>query len=194
MSTRRWKKSGRNKQSGQAAVEFALAVPLLMLVIVAVLYFGRYFLIAQTILHAAQEGVKIAAATPIDSSNASTFQSTMNVLRGFGSPQGGSPDPQSTIYSSLAAANLLSQGSSGDLPSGASVKILPWDDPSQTLPQGTIAVQISYPFKFLSGPFGSGAMDTVAVSLPVYQQTSPLLFFNFLVSQKAVAASSVYQN
>jgi Flp pilus assembly protein TadG len=175
---------------GQAMVEFALAVPFLVLILIASLYFGLYFLTAQITLHAAQVAAQAAAVTP----NLSD-QATRDNFRGF-TTSGSLTNTNSIIFSSLAAANMLSQGTTGNMPNGSVVHVLPWDSDgtaTDAIPPGTVAVRIDYPFKFLGGPFGTGAMDTVAVTAPDYD-TKGMPFYNFVVTQKAVAAQTVYQN
>ncbi len=39
-------------------IEMALSFPFLLLLLVAILFFGRYFLITQVLLYAAQEGAE----------------------------------------------------------------------------------------------------------------------------------------
>src|SRR5271170_1151628 len=130
---------------GQSMVEFALSVPFLLLILVSVVFFGRYFLIAQVLLSAAQEGAKIAARTP----NLSD-PNVRDMVRGF-SVTGAEVSPNSVIYGALASANLLSGTISGNMPPGSQVEILPWDaTASDTIPPpGTLAVKIAYPFQLL---------------------------------------------
>lgn len=172
-------------------VEFALAVPFLLLILIAALYFGLYFMTAQITWNAAQAAAQVAAVTP----NLSDPTNRDN-LRGF-STSGTTVNTNSVIYSSFAAANLLSQGNTGNMPNGSSIQILPWDSDgtaADVIPPGTVAVRINYPFSFLGGPFGSGAMNTVAVNAPEYSSAQSLPFYNFVISQEAVAAQTVYQN
>lgn len=88
---------------GQAMVEFALSMMFLLLILFSVLYFGRYYLISQVLLLAAQEGAKIAARTPNLSDNA-----TRDMVRGF-TTSGASTNPNSVIFTALASAGLLSK-------------------------------------------------------------------------------------
>src|ERR1700679_4202471 len=120
-------------------VEFGLSIPFLMLIFIAMLFFGRYFLLAQTILYAAEEGAKMASRTPN-----LTDPDTRTQVKGFSST-GSQQNPQSLIYNALGAANLLSNGQTGDLPPGAKVEILPWDSDGSiadnAVPLGTVQVR-----------------------------------------------------
>jgi Flp pilus assembly protein TadG len=185
--------TARSRRSqGQSMVEFALCMPFLFLILIAILYFGRYFLIAQVLLYAAQEGAKVASRTPNLSDSA-----TRDMVRGF-TTGGTALNPNSVIYSACASASLLSNKTSGNLPNGANVQILPWDSTgngSFTAPPGTVAVLISYPFQLLgspfTGPLGTGSVKSLTVAMSFTGQ--PLRFPNFAITQQAVAAQEVYQ-
>jgi len=163
-------------------VEFALSLPLLLLFLVSILYFGRAFYVKQIVTMAAQEGTRMIARVPGLSDN-----STRDYMRGF-TTDGQTINAASPVYLALAAGHLLDgpNGASGNLPAGSRVEILPWDDASTSLPAGTVSVRIQYPFKFLSSPkFG-----TVRVwSGP---DGAAIPFANTLISEQAVAAQEVY--
>ena len=182
----------RHKQ-GQSMIEFALAMPFLFLILIAVLYFGRYFLMAQVLLYAAQEGAKIAAVTPNLSDD-----TTRGMVRGF-TAAGGALNTNSAIYGAIASAGLLSAQTSGNLPPGASVQILPWDAGTTGTgtfipPPGTLAVVVNYPFSLLVNPFtgqSNGSVSGVAVAMSF---SGPALQFpNFTITEQAVAAQEIYQ-
>jgi Flp pilus assembly protein TadG len=181
----------RNRKQGQSLVEFALSMPFLFLIIVSVVYFGRYFLLAQVLLYAAQEGAKVAATTPNLSDD-----TVRGMVRGF-TITGGATNSNSAIYSAFASANLLSNKTSGNLPPGASVQILPWDASANTTvipPAGTLAVVVSYPFQLLGNLFtgaSTGSVQSFAVQMGF--NGTPLKFPNFTITQTAVAAQQVYQ-
>jgi TadE-like protein len=182
-----------NSQSGQSMIEFALSIPFLLLILVSILFFGRYFLITQVLLYAAQQGAKVASST----ANL-TDDNTRNNIRGFFTGSGGGEaNNTSVIYTALASANLLSKGNSGDLPIGAKVEILPWDSngsTSDTIPAGTVEVRIDYPFQLIGSPFNSSGPNwTVGIAMTLTNNGSPLDFFNFIISQRAVAAQQIYQ-
>ncbi len=63
------------KQRGAAAVEFALVVPMLLLILFAVIYFSIYFNAKQGVQAAAREGARVASLRASNSSNA-CFQAT----------------------------------------------------------------------------------------------------------------------
>src|SRR5262249_46758824 len=54
----------KSRPSGQTLVEFAFAIPFLLVVTVAIIYFGHLFYIKQTIVYAAQEAARVCARTP----------------------------------------------------------------------------------------------------------------------------------
>jgi len=178
-------------------VEFALSIMFLLLILFSVLYFGRYYLISQVLLFAAQEGAKIAARTPNLSDNA-----TRDMVRGF-TTGGVQINPNSVIFTALASAGLLSQPvsgnkppTSGNLPPGSSVQILPWDASSNStpIPAGTVAVMITYPFELIGNPFsGQNNNPVQSVALAMSFDKPAIQFPNFNVSQQAVAAEEVYQ-
>lgn len=51
----------RNGERGAAAVEFALVVPLLLLLVVGIIEFGRVYNVQTTVSGAAREGVRVMA-------------------------------------------------------------------------------------------------------------------------------------
>ena len=172
-------------------VEFAISVPFLFLILAAVLFFGRYFFVAQILLNASQEGAKIAAST----ANLSD-ENTRDLLRGF-TTAGAQSNTNSVLYAALSAANLLSQGNSGDLPQGSKIEILPWDSdgsPGDTIPAGTVAVRIDYPFSlFGTGSTGASPNSTMTLKVALSFDKPPVTFNNFTITQRAVAAQQIYQ-
>lgn len=52
-------------QRGQALAETAIVVSLLLLLVLGVVEFGRAFMIANMIVHAARDGARMAAVTPV---------------------------------------------------------------------------------------------------------------------------------
>lgn len=153
-------------------------------------------MISQVLLFAAQEGAKIAARTPDLSNNA-----TRDMVRGF-TTAGVETNPNSVIFTALASAGLLSQPvvgftppTSGNLPPGASVQILPWDAGAANapIPPGTIAVIITYPFELIGNPFNSGKSGPPNLALAMSFTAPAIQFPNFNIAQQAVAAEEVYQ-
>ncbi|MGH2508856.1 MAG: TadE/TadG family type IV pilus assembly protein [Ktedonobacteraceae bacterium] len=172
-------------RAGQSMIEFALSMPFLMLILVAVVFFGRYFTVAQVMLNAAQEGAKVASRT----ANLSD-EETRDLVRGF-TTTGGGVNPNSVIYRALGSARLLSQQTTGDLPPGSSVLIMPFDQDDGTTPPGAVSVKISYPFQLLGNPF-QGASKNVAINMSLGKNQS-FVFPNFTIVQQAVAADEIYQ-
>ncbi len=170
-------------------IEFALCIPFLLLMLFSLVYFGRYFLLTQVILHAAQEAAKVAARTPNMSDD-----STRESVRGFTSDGSGS-NTQSVIYAALGSANLLSNGSTGDMPDGAKIEILPWDSDGtteDTTPDGTIQVRIDYPFQLLGNIF-DGTTEPIKMSFTLDGSKPAFTLPNFTISQRAIAAQEIYQ-
>lgn len=169
-------------------IEFALATPFVLLILISILFFGRYFLVAQVLLHAAQEGARVASSIP----NLSD-ETTRDNVRGF-STAGTQVNSQSVIYATIASAGLLSQGNTGNMPPGSRVEILPWDADGTTAditPPGTVQVRIDYPFQLVGNPFtGPTQQVSVAMSLGT---GAPIKFSNFTISQRVVSAQEIYQ-
>jgi hypothetical protein len=159
MKTPRWAR----QTHGQAAVEFALALPFLLMCLLATIYFGRVFYITQAVSYASQEGSKLAAKLPglID-------PSVRSKVRGF-DRDGHAVYANSVIYQALSGARLLSHGQTGDLPNGAKVLILPWDSNGREFNSapGTVSIFISYPFSLLGDPVpnGTGSNDSHSLSV-----------------------------
>ncbi len=65
-------------QRGQSSVEFALVVPLLMLIVVVIVEFGRLWMTVNVLTSAAREGVRVAAISAPDYSR--VHAAAMNVL------------------------------------------------------------------------------------------------------------------
>lgn len=172
-------------------VEFALCSTVLFLIMFAIMFFGRYYLVSQVLLYAAQEGVKIASRTP----NLSNAQ-VRDGIRGFAGKA--AFNPSSPIYVALGSANLLSNNNTGNLPNGAKIEILPWDSDgtaADTIPPGTIGVRIDYPFQLCGNVFSGAPSQVIGVWLTLDQQKgSAVTFNNFTLTQRAIAAQEIYQN
>ena len=175
---------------GQSMVEFAFALPFLIFILVSIVFFGRYFLIAQVLLSAAQEAAKVAARTPNLNDPA-----VRDTVRGF-TTTGAAVNPNSVIYGALASARLLSNTISGDMPPGSLVEILPWDATSADTipPPGTVAVKVAYPFQLMGNPFQPTQQPSVIVGLyTVNAATQGIHFNNFVISEQATAGQEIYQ-
>lgn len=76
-------KTLRKNQRGQALVEFALVVPMLVLVVVAIVEFSRIWETMNLLTSAAREGARVASLTnPVSTSQATT--AAQNVLTAGG--------------------------------------------------------------------------------------------------------------
>lgn len=175
-------------------IEFALSIPFFLLVLFAIIYFGRYYFITQILLSAAQEGAKVACRTP----NLGT-DANRDAIRGF-STTGSAINTNSIIYAALASARLLSQGNTGDMPAGSRVEILPWDSDgtaSDTIPAGTVEVRIDYPFEVAGNPFTTSIAtnpNAFAIAMTTDGSRPPFTLPNFTITQRAVAAQEIYQS
>ena len=190
----------RSRSNGQSLVEFALAIPFLLLCVIGVIYFGRAFFTAQVLAYAAEVGARQAATIPNLSDS-----TVRDYVRGFNSGSGGTQtNSNSVIYTALGAANLLSNGTTGDLPPGAQVKILlpqaaGGGDSDGTVQDfvapGTVGVRIDYPFSLLINPFtgkSAGEVSSVSIALTADSSNTPVAFPDFKMSEKAVVAQEVY--
>ncbi|MBN2089299.1 pilus assembly protein [candidate division KSB1 bacterium] len=66
-------------QAGQSLVEFALVLPVFIIVIFGIIEFGRIWMTMNVITSAAREGVRIAAVTPPDVARVqNTVQNLLN--------------------------------------------------------------------------------------------------------------------
>lgn len=54
------------RRDGQALVEFALVIPIFILIVIAIIEFGRLWMTMNTLSGAAREGVRVAAVTAPD--------------------------------------------------------------------------------------------------------------------------------
>jgi Flp pilus assembly protein TadG len=190
-----------NRRRGQSMVEFAISFPFLLLLLVSIIFFGRYFLIAQVLLYAAQEGAKVAARTP----NLSD-PDVRGQVRGF-TVTGGQLNTNSVIYTAVASANLLSQGKTGNMPPGSRVEIFRnqaadnWDadgTAADTTAIGTVQVRIDYPFELIGNPFNGGAPQgsvrgPVAIAMTADGSKPPVRFLNFTITERATAGEEIYQ-
>jgi len=180
-------KKARRSKSGQAMVEFALCLPLLMLFIFGIIYFGRSFYTKQIITMSVQEGARMASRMPDLSNSASR-----DYLRGF-TVSGQAINVNSPVYQALAAGHLLSgpQGTSGDLPPGSTVSILPWDDGSIAMPAGTVGVRIQYPFVFIGSPFPGNPAKRGQMNVWMGPDGPPVPFLDTIITEQAVANQEV---
>lgn len=182
---------------GQSLIEFVLAIPFLLLCLVSIVYFGKFFYTKQVIAYAAQEGARAAARIP----NLSDSQA-LDTVRGFttGGAVSGNEDPASNpsaIYRALSAGKLLSGpgGASGSLPQGARVVISPFDD-GTAINNDRVTVTIEYPFGLFFNPqtgANQGDITNVSIAMTANASDDAVPFQDFLLSESASAAQEVYQ-
>jgi hypothetical protein len=173
-------------------VEAAFTIPFMLLCIVGILYFGRASYIDQILLYAAQEGARAVAGVP----NLSD-PNVRDMVRGFDT-SGHATNPSAVVYSVLGSANLLSNGTTGDLPTDAFVKILPWDSDGSAadqVPTGTVALRVQYPFSLTKNPFTgtTGNVEQVNINFSADANQQPVKFGDFLITEKATIAQTLYQ-
>lgn len=182
----------RSRNRGQVLVELALSIPLVLLCLVSIIYFGRLFLIKQSVAYAAQEGARAASRLP-DLSN----PETLDRLRGFaddGSVTGPDDDTNpSPIYRALSAAGLLSAeaGRRGSLPWGARVLIDGAGSQSDR-----VVVTIEYPYGLFFNPGASNSIadaSEIGIALSAESGAAPVTFSDFVLTESASAAQEVYQ-
>ena len=78
LSTRRLGRKTR-RGNGQALVEFALLVPLLIIIVLGIVEFGRIWMTMNVLASAAREGARIAAVTSPDPAQVQTaVENTLN--------------------------------------------------------------------------------------------------------------------
>lgn len=175
-------------------VEAALAIPFMLLCVYGILFFGKVSFTDQILVSAAQETARVAAATP----NLND-PSVRDWVRGF-SADGKQSNTNAVPYKILAAANLLSNGASGDLPPGAAVQILPWDatDPADVPQAGTISVRVRYPFSLLKNVFtGQSTAQVEPAEIRLKYSLDPsddaYRFPDISLSERATVAQQIYQ-
>lgn len=75
-------RTGRRSEAGTATVEFAIVLPLLMLILVGVLEWGRYFVLRESVVHAAREGAR--GGTLLDATQADACAAALAFLSTIG--------------------------------------------------------------------------------------------------------------
>lgn len=65
----RWKKKIKNKQYGQAMVEFALTLPIFLLAVLGVIEMSRFFLVYSSVYTASREASRFASSTDLSTSS-----------------------------------------------------------------------------------------------------------------------------
>ncbi|MBJ7282951.1 MAG: pilus assembly protein [Acidimicrobiia bacterium] len=105
----------KERQSGAAAVEFALVVPVLLLILFSIIYFSIYFNAKQGVQAAAREGARVASLRSSSSANA-CFQATGS-LGGIGIDntfvEVASAAPTGTATSNSCASSAYTCSTSG---------------------------------------------------------------------------------
>ena len=175
------------RQLGQTMVEAALAIPLLILCVVAVIYFGRAYYLSHVIAFAAQDCARLSAGIPQLNN-----PDVRNALKGFNEANEG-VNPDSAVYRMLGSARLLSNGTTGNLPSSAKVQILPWDDGSIDTAPGTVTVLIEYPFSLFTNPFTGETGDISELSLSGGANSIFVPFLDFKLRETATVSQLVAQ-
>ena len=80
-------KTLKKNQRGQALVEFALVVPMLVLVVIAIVEFSRIWETLNLLTSAAREGARVASLTnPVSTSQATTAAQNVLTAGGISTP------------------------------------------------------------------------------------------------------------
>jgi Flp pilus assembly protein TadG len=109
-------------QRGQAVVEFAIVLPVLMLVILGILYFGRYESYSTQMTQLAEQGARDAAVDyQVPSGTTVTVNGTThNCVTGAGAPTSGGPYPASGSNIPNNIACFIASQATGELAQGSS--------------------------------------------------------------------------
>lgn len=136
------KRARPGRERGAAAVEFALLLPLLLLIVFGIIDFGRALNTQITLTQAAREGARLAA---------------------LGQTCGSLTTPGTVLYRTQTAATGLNLGQAG-----ASVSCTTCPQGAGPTVDGTVA--ISYPFSFvtpisaISTLFGNGITNSYTLN------------------------------
>jgi Flp pilus assembly protein TadG len=102
------------RERGAAAVEFALVVPILLLLVLGIAEFGRAYNTSTTLSAAAREGARALALTPTSAGPAAARTAAQTTAAGLGlsgsqivvSPAGGCPDPATSTATTTARVTI----------------------------------------------------------------------------------------
>jgi Flp pilus assembly protein TadG len=132
----------RPRSRGQAAVEFAIIIPVLVLLLLAAVDFGRLFFTFVQLQNSAREGAAYAAANPIDSAPGGGIW-TRAMLEKNSQGQGGE--------GAVAMAVSCARGAVGS-PAPSPSPIACADAPGGSGPGNTVTVTVTERFSFIT-PF-----------------------------------------
>ncbi len=132
----------RPRSRGQAAVEFAIIIPVLVLLLLAAVDFGRLFFTFVQLQNSAREGAAYAAANPIDSAPGGGIW-TRAMLEKNSQGQGGE--------GAVAMAVSCARGAVGS-PAPSPSPIACADAPGGSGPGNTVTVTVTERFTFIT-PF-----------------------------------------
>jgi Flp pilus assembly protein TadG len=76
-------KARRNEQRGAAAVEFALVLPVLLLVVLGTIDWGWYFYVSQVVTNAAREGARAGSLTPTTGSDGTAINDAKTTAEAY---------------------------------------------------------------------------------------------------------------
>jgi Flp pilus assembly protein TadG len=91
------------RSAGTAAVEFALVLPLLMLILLGGIDWGYYFFVAQVATNAAREGARAGSLRPLD--GAAAVSDAEDVARAYLTNGGLSPTKTGCTISAVAVGS-----------------------------------------------------------------------------------------
>jgi Flp pilus assembly protein TadG len=126
-----------NREKGASAVEFALVLPVLMLILFGIIEFGFIFYDKAIITNASREGARRGIVYRVDES---------------GTPIGVPADEIASMVSSYGTSYLVSLGSS------TAVLPPPTITGNCAIPGSSLTVAVNYPYTFLVLPSFAGVL------------------------------------
>ena len=79
------------KRRGSTAIEFALTLPVIFIIVAGILEYGWYLFQLSSVVHAVRDGTRIGVTVPLDEGpEAIAAEHARNVLEGLGVPCGSS--------------------------------------------------------------------------------------------------------
>ncbi|HUW32995.1 MAG TPA: TadE/TadG family type IV pilus assembly protein [Planctomycetota bacterium] len=101
------------RRKGQALVEFALIVPILVMLVMGIVEFGRIFMTQQTVTNASREGARTGV---LPNSTVTDVQNTVSAYMGSAGLTGGTTVQCTNVGPSVAAGTPTSVTVSYSLP------------------------------------------------------------------------------
>lgn len=155
------------EESGAELVEAAVVIPVLLMLLLGIVTFGRAWNVYQTITRAAREGAREAVLTPCADStycSGATAYTADDIWTKFVDP-------------ALESANLIPSGTTGIPPivTNASITYVQLDPNDPTPNVCGIELSFNYPYTF-SLPFTSVNLSTITLSTKVQMRLETQLY------------------